>query len=169
MVLGLVLAAALVLLRDPVAGLAGRIGGSIGGRASDADAGADAGVRRLVTLFDGLQVVGAMGLRAQGVVWLPTIIHVGSYIVVMLPLCVWLAFTPETAPPSNNLLGAFLFWPAHWPGAMGLGVWGVFIGISIASVLAGLGQIVALEIKSARGVRLGPPDEATRKAAAVVH
>ncbi len=84
-----------------------------------------------VTLFDGLQVVGAMGLRAQGVVWLPTLIHVGSYIVVMLPLCVWLAFGPE-----------------RFPGGLGLGVWGVFIGISVASVAAGVGQVLALEIKS---------------------
>jgi MATE family multidrug resistance protein len=84
-----------------------------------------------VTLFDGLQVVGAMGLRAQGVVWLPTIIHVGSYIVVMLPLCVWLAFGPESVP-----------------GGLGLGVWGVFIGISVASVVAGVGQVLALELKS---------------------
>lgn len=83
-----------------------------------------------------------------GVVWLPTIIHVGSYILVMLPLCVWLAFTPETAPPAHNLLGAFLFWPAHWPGAMGLGVWGVFIGISVASVAAGMAQVLSLEWKS---------------------
>jgi MATE family multidrug resistance protein len=84
-----------------------------------------------VTLFDGLQVVGAMGLRAQGVVWLPTLIHVGSYIVVMLPLCVWLAFGPESVP-----------------GGLGLGVWGVFIGISVASVAAGVGQVLALELKS---------------------
>lgn len=84
-----------------------------------------------VTLFDGLQVVGAMGLRAQGVVWLPTFIHVGSYIVVMIPLCVWLAFGPE-----------------RFPGGMNLGVWGVFIGISIASIAAGVGQVLALEWKS---------------------
>ncbi len=84
-----------------------------------------------VTLFDGLQVVGAMGLRAQGVVWLPTAIHVGSYIVVMIPLCVWLAFGPERVP-----------------GGMNLGVWGVFIGISVASVAAGVAQVLSLEIKS---------------------
>ena len=96
-----------------------------------------------VTLFDGLQVVGAMGLRAQGVVWLPTLIHVGSYIVVMLPLCVWLAFGPD-----------------RFPGGLSLGVWGVFIGISVASVAAGVGQVLALEIKSRmRGAR----DRASRR------
>jgi MATE family multidrug resistance protein len=83
-----------------------------------------------VTIFDGLQGVGSMALRAQGVVWTPTVIHIGSYIAVMLPLCWWLAL--------------------H----LGQGVWGVFIGISIASVLAGTGQVAALEWKAARGVRL---------------
>lgn len=86
-----------------------------------------------VTIFDGLQAVGSMALRAQGVVWTPTAIHVGSYIFVMLPLCWWLALHE------------------------GYGVWGVVIGISIASILAGLGQVLALEWKAARGVRLGLP------------
>jgi MATE family multidrug resistance protein len=81
-----------------------------------------------------------MALRAQGVVWTPTIIHVGSYILVMLPLCAWLALPEERFPDGQN----------H-------GVWGVFIGISIASVAAGLGQVLTLEWKAARGVRLGLP------------
>jgi MATE family multidrug resistance protein len=102
-----------------------------------------------VTLFDGLQVVGAMGLRAQGVVWLPTLIHVGSYIVVMLPLCVWLAFGPESVP-----------------GGLDLGVWGVFIGISVASVVAGVGQVLALELKSRDAERRA---EIEGVAAVVVH
>jgi MATE family multidrug resistance protein len=67
------------------------------------------------------------------VVWTPTVIHVGSYIFLMLPLCWWLALHE------------------------GYGVWGVFIGISIASVAAGLGQVLTLEWKAARGVRLGLP------------
>ena len=77
--------------------------------------------------------------------WIPTAIHVGSYVFVMLPVCWWLALHTD------------------------LGVWGVIIGISVASVLAGLGQIVALEIKSARSVRVGPPPEGERKVAPVVH
>jgi MATE family multidrug resistance protein len=90
-----------------------------------------------------------MGLRAQGVVWLPTLIHVGSYIVVMLPLCVWLAFGPESAPCG-----------------LGLGVWGVFIGISVASVAAGVGQVLALELKSRDAERRA---EVEGVAAVVVH
>lgn len=168
--LGLVLATALILLRDPIAltWLNGSEAASAGAHLVPLLSMMLAAVA-FVTVFDGLQAVGSMALRAQGVVWTATAIHVGSYVLVMLPLCVWLALSPETAPPSNNPLAALLFWPAHWLGAPGLGVWGVVIGISVASVLAGLGQIVTLEIKSAHGVRLGPPPEGARKVAAVVH
>jgi MATE family multidrug resistance protein len=83
-----------------------------------------------VTIFDGLQGVGSMALRAQGAVWSATGIHIGSYIAVMLPLCWWLAL--------------------H----LGQGVWGVFVGITVASVLAGSAQVAALEWKAARGVRI---------------
>ena len=48
-----------------------------------------------------------------------------------------------------------------------IGWWGVVIGISVASVVAGLGQVIALEIASARGVRLGiPQNEAAASVAA---
>lgn len=135
-VVGLVLAAMLVLVRDPLAvwllsGPEADVGGVDDPALLMPTLALMLAFAAFVTLFDGLQVVGAMGQRAQGVVWLPTIIHVGSYIVVMLPLCVWLAFGPDRVP-----------------GGMGLGVWGVFIGISIASIAAGVGQVLALEIKS---------------------
>lgn len=133
---GLVLALILVLLRDALAhwlltGPEAQATGESHATSLMPTLGLMLAFAAAVTLFDGLQVVGAMGLRAQGVVWLPTLIHVGSYIVVMLPLCVWLAFGPE-----------------RFPGGLGLGVWGVFIGISVASVAAGVGQVLALEIKS---------------------
>ena len=131
---GLVLAAGLILLRDFVAiqTLNGSEVASEGAHLVPILAAMLAAVA-FVTLFDGLQAVGAMALRAQGVVWTPTAIHVGSYILLMLPLCWWLALHE------------------------GYGVWGVFIGISVASVAAGLGQVLALEWKAARGVRLGLP------------
>ena len=97
-----------------------------------------------VTLFDGLQAVGSMALRAQGVVWIPTAIHVGSYVFVMLPLCWWLALHTD------------------------YGVWGVIIGISVASMVAGVGQALALEVKSAMGVKFGLPKETGRVAPPVV-
>jgi MATE family multidrug resistance protein len=134
LVVGTGLALALILLRDVVAVV------SLDGSEADSK-GAELvptlalmlAFAAVVTIFDGLQAVGSMALRAQGVVWIPTAIHVGSYIFVMLPLCWWLAL--------------------H----QGQGVWGVFIGISVASVLAGIGQVLALEIKAARGVREGLP------------
>ncbi|MBI1196662.1 MAG: MATE family efflux transporter [Phenylobacterium sp.] len=40
---------------------------------------------------DALQVVTAQALRARGDVWLPTMTHMTSYVVVMMPLAWWLA------------------------------------------------------------------------------
>lgn len=150
---GLTMAAALVLFRDELAHwlLTGPEAQASGGAHSTALIPTLALMLALapaITLFDGLQVVGAMGQRAQGVVWLPTIIHVGSYIFVMLPLCVWLAFGPDRVP-----------------GGAALGVWGVFIGLFVASLSAGVGQVVALEVKS-RGVARRIAEGATVSAVA---
>jgi len=73
-----------------------------------------------VTIFDGVQGVASMALRAAGVVWAPTAIHAASYVALMVPLCWWLAF------------------PA------GFGLWGVVIGVATASVLAGVLQAALL-------------------------
>lgn len=64
-------------------------------------------------LPDALQVVVAQSLRARGDVWLPTITHLTSYILVMAPLAWWLAI------------------PMH------LGVNGIAWAVVIASVLSG--------------------------------
>jgi len=45
----------------------------------------------LFLLADGLQVVIAQALRARGDVWMPTITHLTSYVVIMMPLAWWLA------------------------------------------------------------------------------
>lgn len=75
----------------------------------------------IVTVFDGLQAVGSMALRAQNVVWAPTAIHVGSYLFVMLPLAAWSGLMTD------------------------MGVWGVMLGVATASVLAGVAQVSVLE------------------------
>ncbi|MEM9667740.1 MAG: MATE family efflux transporter [Pseudomonadota bacterium] len=49
----------------------------------------------LGTTFDGLQAVASMALRAQNVVWVPTMIHIGSFFVVMLPAGYWLGISLE--------------------------------------------------------------------------
>ena len=143
--LGLLMAIGLVLLRDPIAvtWLNGSEVESAGAHLVPLLSIMLAAVA-FVTLFDGLQAVGSMALRAQGVVWIPTAIHVGSYVFVMLPLCWWLALHTD------------------------YGVWGVIIGISVASMVAGVGQALALEVKSAMGVKFGLPKETGRVAPPVV-
>ena len=142
--LGLLMATGLILLRDPIAvtWLNGSEVASEGAHLVPLLTVMLAAVA-FVTLFDGLQAVGSMALRAQGVVWVPTAIHVGSYVFVMLPLCWWLALHTS------------------------FGVWGVIIGISIASIAAGVGQVLALEIRTAHTARHGLPADA--RAAPVVH
>jgi len=128
--LGLGLAIILLLLRDPIAviWLNGSEAASDGARLVPTLS-AMLAAAAFVTVFDGLQGVGSMGLRAQGVVWTPTAIHVGSYIFVMLPLAWWMGLHE------------------------GHGVWGVFLGVAVASVIAGSAQIGALEYIAGRGVR----------------
>ncbi|MEQ1608914.1 MAG: MATE family efflux transporter [Hyphomonadaceae bacterium] len=144
--LGLILASTLILLRDPIAmtWLNGSEVASEGAHLVPQLSLMLAAVA-FVTLFDGLQAVGSMALRAQGVVWIPTVIHVGSYVFVMLPLCWWLGLHSD------------------------YGVWGVVIGISVASLVAGVGQVLALEVKSARAVRFGLPCATGRAAAPNAH
>jgi MATE family multidrug resistance protein len=140
---GIIIALGLVLLREPISVfmLNGSEAASEGAALVPWLSAVIAAIA-FVTIFDGLQGVGSMAMRAQGVVWTPTAIHVGSYCLIMLPLCWWLAM--------------------H----MGMGVWGVVIGISVASLVAGLGQVTALEIASARGVRRGIPRNAAASVAA---
>jgi multidrug resistance protein, MATE family len=127
LLVGLVLAIVLAALREPIA--------VIWLNASDpASEGAKLvpmlalmlAAAAFFTVFDGLQGVASMALRAQNVVWAPTLIHVGSYILVMLPLAEWAAI--------------------H----RGMGAWGVMLGAGVASVLAGLGQVVLLEHRARR-------------------
>ena len=47
--------------------------------------------RRRPPCFDGLQATASFALRAQGMVWLPSAIHLSSFFVVMIPVCYWLA------------------------------------------------------------------------------
>ncbi len=89
-------------------------------------------ISALMVLFDGLQVIGAYALRAQGGVWMPGIIHLGSYYLVMLPVCLLLAFT------------------------LGRGGQGVLEGAIIASLIAAIGQVCYLEYITATHLRGTP-------------
>ncbi len=49
----------------------------------------------IATTYDGLQATASMALRAQGIVWLPSAIHIGSFFVLMIPLCYFMGITLE--------------------------------------------------------------------------
>jgi MATE family multidrug resistance protein len=78
----------------------------------------------LSTLFfvaDGLQAVGAQALRAQSDVWVPTVTHVASYVVIMMPLAWYLAIPMAMAVNGlvaaiivASLISAALLWARFW-------------------------------------------------------
>lgn len=80
----------------------------------------------LATTFDGLQVTASMALRAQGVVWVPSIIHIGSFFMLMIPLCYYMAIGLERG--ARGMMEAML----------------------ITLMFAGLAQWALLEWKMAR-------------------
>ena len=80
----------------------------------------------LATCFDGLQATASMALRAQDVVWSPTVLHVGSFFMLMLPLGYTLGLT------------------------MGRGAQGMLEAAAIALLTAGVAQVALLEWKTAR-------------------
>lgn len=80
----------------------------------------------LATTFDGLQATASMALRAQGVVWLPSAIHIASFFALMIPLCYIMAVT------------------------MDRGVQGMMEAITITLLVAGGLQWGLLEWKTAR-------------------
>ena len=77
-------------------------------------------------MFDGLQAVASMAQRAQEIVWVPSLIHIGSFFVIMLPAGYYLGITLER-------------------GAQGM-IEAAFLGVFIAGVL----QVISLELKMAR-------------------
>lgn len=98
----------------------------------------------IVSIYDGLQAVAAMALRAREIVWAPTAVHIGSFVGIMLPLA----------------------WYAAMPVGWDMGVWGVMLGIAVALGVAGLGQIVLLEWTLRR--KSGAPPTGDARASAVV-
>ena len=81
-------------------------------------------------LFDGLQAVASMAQRAQEIVWVPSLIHIGSFFVIMLPAGYYLGITLER-------------------GAQGM-IEAAFLGVFIAGVL----QVISMEMKMARHTKV---------------
>lgn len=80
-------------------------------------------------VFDGLQNVASMALRAQGVIWLPTIVQFGAYLMVLLASAYYLGYE------------------------LNRGAQGMMEGVIIASVFAGIGQLYLVITKTARHSR----------------
>jgi MATE family multidrug resistance protein len=128
-VMGVMLGVLLILFAGPVSKLLVREDAIIGGIAlADAIAGL-LWLAALATVFDGVQATASFALRAQGMVWLPSAIHLGSFFVVMIPVAYWLAITLER-------------------GAAGV-LEGAFVGVFVAGVL----QVALLEWKAARPIK----------------
>jgi multidrug resistance protein, MATE family len=127
--MGLILAIILTLFAGPISTLLVREDAVIGGVALAPAIAALLWLAALATIFDGLQATASFALRAQGMVWLPTAIHIGSFFVVMIPVCYWLGITQ-----SGGALGVL-------QGAMA----GVFV--------AGALQVALLEWKAARPIK----------------
>ena len=87
LLLGLILGALIYVFKDSVALLLVNSEASIDGTML---ATAIAGLlfyAALATTFDGLQATASMALRAQGIVWVPSAIHLASFFLLMIPLC----------------------------------------------------------------------------------
>ncbi|MDJ0922335.1 MAG: MATE family efflux transporter [Henriciella sp.] len=82
----------------------------------------------IATTFDGLQATASMALRAQGIVWLPTAIHIASFFVLMIP--------------AGYLFG--IVWDR--------GAQGMMEAALLALLVAGAAQWALLEWKTARHI-----------------
>jgi multidrug resistance protein, MATE family len=128
-VMGLILCVVLVLFRDFISILLVREDAVISGVALAPAIAALLWLAALATIFDGLQATASFALRAQGMVWLPTVIHVGSFFLVMIPVCYWLGIT------------------------QGRGAQGVLEGATVGVLVAGSLQVALLEWKAARPMK----------------
>ena len=127
--MGVVLGIILTLFAGPISTLLVRQDAVIGGVALAPAIAALLWLAALATIFDGLQATASFALRAQGMVWLPSIIHVGSFFLVMIPVCYWLGIT------------------------QGGGALGVLLGAMTGVLVAGTLQVALLEWKAARPMK----------------
>ncbi|MFN3608979.1 MAG: MATE family efflux transporter [Hyphomonas sp.] len=127
-IMGVIMGAALVMFGGPISRLLVREDAIIGGVAIAPAIAALIWLAALVTVFDGLQATASFALRAQGMIWLPSAIHIGSFFLVMIPACYWLGIT------------------------QGRGAQGVLEGAFVGVLVAGFLQVILLEWKAARPV-----------------
>jgi len=77
-------------------------------------------------IFDGLQATCSMALRAQEVIWVPSIIHIGSFFVILIPAAYYFGITLQR------------------------GAQGMIEAACLSVLVAGLSQLALLEWKTAR-------------------
>ncbi len=77
-------------------------------------------------VFDGLQATCSMALRAQEVIWVPSIIHIGSFFVVLIPAAYTLGITMQR------------------------GAQGMIEAAALSVIVAGVSQLALLQWKTAR-------------------
>ena len=129
LLLGLLLGVVVYTLQEPLATLLVKSEAEVAGVSIRPELIPIIGFTAFVLVFDGLQNVASMALRAQNVIWAPTAIHVGSYFLIMIPLT-W-------------------YFGLH----LGQGAMGMMQGVLIASMAAGIMQTGLLEMKAARRLK----------------
>ena len=120
MVMGVILGVLLVSLAGPISRLLVREDAIIGGIAIAPAIAALLWLAAAATVFDGLQATASFALRAQGMVWLPSAIHLSSFFVVMIPVCYWLAI-PLGRGAAGVLEGRLS--ASSWPGRRSSSCW----------------------------------------------
>lgn len=123
---GIVLGAMILVFREQLASALVNRSAEVGGVLIWAGLVSVLWLAALATTFDGLQATASMALRAQGVIWLPTGIHIASFFALMLPMGYHLGLTLQR------------------------GAQGMLEGAAIALFVASMLQVLVLELKTAR-------------------
>jgi MATE family multidrug resistance protein len=125
-VMGIILALVLILFNGPISHIMVRSDAVLNGVVLAPAIASLLVIAAAMTIFDGLQATSSMALRAQEIIWTPSVLHVGSFVFVMIPACYWLGLVEGR-------------------GAQGM-MEGGLIGVGTAGIL----QTLFLELKAAR-------------------
>ena len=125
-VMGIILALVLILFNGPISTIMVRSDAVLNGVVLAPAIASLLVIAAAMTIFDGLQATSSMALRAQEIIWTPSVLHVGSFVFVMIPACYWLGLVE------------------------GRGAQGMMEGGLIGVGTAGIVQTLFLELKAAR-------------------
>tara|TARA_R110000787_G_scaffold93939_5_gene196363 strand:- start:222 stop:1634 length:1413 start_codon:yes stop_codon:yes gene_type:complete len=125
-VMGIILACILILFNGPISNIMVRSDAVLNGVVLAPAIASLLIIAAAMTIFDGLQATSSMALRAQEIIWTPSVLHIGSFVFVMIPACYWLGLVE------------------------GRGAQGMMEGGLIGVGTAGIVQTLFLELKAAR-------------------